>query len=783
MPQFSELQWVEPQPVVVPEELADAVPGSPFLHEILIRRGLSDPSRARAFLDPDQYSPVPPTDFPDLLRAARRLEQAVRQGTVIGVWGDFDADGQTASAVLASALEQAGAQVRVHIPVRADESHGVNVTGLEAMLAAGAGLVVTCDTGISAHEAGAFLASKGVEWIITDHHLLPETLPPAYAIVNPQRLPEGHPARGLSGVATAYLLAARLLEDGFSMDSTHLLDLVALGSIADQAPLTGDMRCWVQRGLRQMHTGERLGLQVMCQLAELDISQITEDQIGFILAPRLNAIGRLADAAPAVELLTTRNRERAVEIATQLEEFNARRRQATEDVFASAMSMLDQDRTLQEGSILILSGENWPGGVVGIVASRLVDRFHKPAILFSAPPGEPARGSARSVEGVDITAALAEQKEMLLSFGGHAMAAGCSLDRERILEFRRRMEPVIGRALRLAPPPTRLPIDAYFNLSHIDLALLEDLDRLAPFGTGNPAPVYAARGVEVVSSAPVGRTREHLQVSVIDHSGVQQRAIWWRGTGSNLPEGSFELAFHARPTNYRGQRQVQMEWVASRPLAAAARPAILRKPAVEVLDRRDLYTLEQVNAFFSDNPGVQLWLEGVPRSRNHGVDRFHLEAHECLAIAFLPPDLRLLREALVKTGALKVILLGFWPLKDKNRTKTFLEHLGGLVKYALRTRDGRLSLLELAAATALSSESIRFGLQWLAAHGDISIEQNGDDVWLALSGGKPDAARQIETEALLRQTLEESSAFRSYLLRADVETFIAGLAPMGGRSR
>ena len=424
--------------------LQSAIGGHPLVAQILAQRGCADAATARAFLDPSLYAPASSLELPDMARAVARLAQAIDQGETIGVWGDFDVDGQTATALLVSALRSLGARVIYHIPVRAEEGHGVNLPRLQQLIAQGIDLLLTCDTGVAAHEAVAFAHQQGIDVVITDHHELPAVLPAAYAVVNPKRLPPAHPLSALPGVGVAYKLIEELLGQlGRSDASRQYLDLAALGIVADLAVQTGDTRYLLQRGLAELRQTQRLGLQVMLRNAELSRENLSEEHIAFALAPRLNALGRLGDANPIVEFLTTADLSRASVLATQLEGLNAQRQLFTSQVFQAAMAQIERDPSLAEQAALVLAHPAWPAGVIGIVASQLVERFRRPTVLIAAPPGELARGSARSVEGCNITAAIAAQANLLAGYGGHPMAAGLTIAAEHIPEFRRRLSQTV----------------------------------------------------------------------------------------------------------------------------------------------------------------------------------------------------------------------------------------------------------------------------------------------------------------------------------------------------
>ena len=364
--------WLEPQEISVPAEMTALVGGHPLVAQTLARRGIHTPEAARSFLDPDHYQPASPTELPGLAAAASRLAGAVQQHESICVWGDFDVDGQTATTVLVSTLRALGAEVTFHIPVRDRESHGVNLPVLREIIARGVKVILTCDTGITAHEAADNACQQGVDFIITDHHDLPPTLPEAVAIVNPKLLPDNHALGTLPGVGVAYKLAEELcnLMRPLSFQASSLVDLAALGIVADIAVQTGEARYLVQRGLEMLRKTDRPGLKALMESAELNPAWMTEEHIGFVIAPRMNALGRLADANLSVEFLTTQDLGRARVIATMLEGLNARRQLLTSQVFQAAQAQIEREPALLDDPVLVLWQPSWPAGVIGIVASR-----------------------------------------------------------------------------------------------------------------------------------------------------------------------------------------------------------------------------------------------------------------------------------------------------------------------------------------------------------------------------------------------------------------------------
>lgn len=756
-------RWHNPAPLDDSLSLPDL---HPLVGQMLIRRRLDSPEAARAFLDPDLYSPSPASALPGMDAAVERISSAIRAKESICIWGDFDVDGQTSTTVLVQTLQSLGADVTWHIPVRAKESHGVNIENLARVIAAGAKLIVTCDTGITAHEAVEYAKSRGVDMVITDHHDLPPDLPDTAAVVNPKLLPPEHPLATLAGVGVAYKLAEALLA---GVSPSNLLDLVALGLVADLAILTGDARYLVQKGLYALRNTQRLGLKVMMELAELNANHLTEEHIGFIFGPRLNALGRLGDANPAVELLTTSDPARARVLATQLEGLNAQRKLLCDQVQQAAESQLRADPALLAQPVIVLAHPSWPGGVIGIVASRLVDRYRRPAILFSAAPGEPARGSARSIDGLNITAAITEQQDILLNFGGHPMAAGLSLEQDKLPEFRRRLGRSVEKLLGgNQHAEAERYIDGWIALDEADLNLAEQIEKLAPFGPGNEKLVLASRNLVLKSSSQLGRNKDHLKLIVEDEDGSQQSVLWWDGGREELPSGKFDLAYTLRASNWRGLREAQLEFVDFRIVEAAHVELSSKKP--EVVDHRGVENPQTLLATVHGLPSTVIWAEGEHKKQVHGADRNTLAPAHTLIVWTTPPSREEFKAALETVHPERVLFFAIDPGMDD--VKTFIERLAGLVKFTLAKRAGRTSYAELAAATAQKVAAVRLGLEWLTKRGQMAMESDAGSELVLTAGGPADESAALTVESRLRALLNETSAFREHFQKADVKTLL-----------
>ena len=754
-------RWINPPLVQIPASFLDLnLPA--LIAQTLVRRGIQTPDSARAFLHPDA---TPSTPFPNIEPAIERILEAIRNNEQICVWGDFDVDGQTSTALLVQTLQALGADITYYIPIRGKESHGVHIESLKPILDNGAKLILTCDTGITAHEAVNYCNSRGVDVVITDHHDLGETLPNAKVIVNPKLLPVEHTLANLAGVGVAYKLAEALL--AFSNQplavSESLLDLVALGLIADVALLKGETRSLAQKGIQTLRETNRLGLKAISDLSNTSLELLTEETIGFTFAPRLNALGRLSDANPAVELLITKDPARARVLATQIEGLNAQRRLLTSQVHEAAEAQLREHPDLLTEPAIVLSHPNWPGGVVGIVANRLVDRYHKPAFLLTESEDGILRGSARSVEGLHVTEAITANKDLLTSFGGHPMAAGVSLQKENLTSFRRGLgkaiEKQLGQIVREEPS---LQIDAWLELNEIDLELADSIEMLAPYGAGNPKLTLASRGVKMKSVSAIGKGKEHLRLTVEDSGGNTQNILWWSGAGEDLPEAgsTFDIAYSLRATTFRGEKQVSLQFEEFR--VTDEKPIEVQSTELEVRDMRLQPSLLNLQ------PSTLIWAEGPDRAA--GTPRHELQQADELSIYTTPPSPAVLRQVLDVVKPKLVYVFGIPPAEEK--PDEFLSHLAGMAKYVINHKKGKASIRELASATAQRESVVRIGLEWLAAGGHVSILR--EDEALTLSGGDGEANQYVQKElyVAVKGILEETAAYRSHFAKADINNLM-----------
>jgi single-stranded-DNA-specific exonuclease len=541
-----------------------------------VTRGLADAERAKSFLRPRLEDLHPPESMRDLDRAAVRILAAVSAGETILVHGDYDVDGVASAALLTLWIQRLGGTAVPFVPHRTRDGYDLGESGIRAARAAGATLLVTCDSGILAHDAVAAARGAGIEVIVTDHHTPGETLPPAFAVVNPSRSDCDYPEASLCGSGVVFKLCQRLgALAGIPADELwpHL-DLVALATVADLVPLVGENRILVKFGLRYLSHTTKPGLRALLDLCGLGSGHaIGASQIGFVLAPRINAAGRMEHAESALRLLLTDDPAEARRLAESLDLENGRRRDEDRETLADALDRLARDFDPDRDFGVVIAGEGWHPGVIGIVASRVVERIHRPAVLV-ALDGEKGRGSARSIPDVHLFEALDRTRAHLLRFGGHRQAAGLDIAREALPAFRAAFNESVREQLAGRLPRPRVGGDLALSLSGADPELHRLVEHLGPFGVGNPRPVFWARGVRVVGSARVVGSG-HLKLRL----GEEDRELDAIGFGmapriapGSLGAGAVDVLFHLQENDYRGSRSLQARLLDLRPSESAARP-------------------------------------------------------------------------------------------------------------------------------------------------------------------------------------------------------------------
>jgi single-stranded-DNA-specific exonuclease len=551
--------WRLPAPLPPLENDLHGLPAE--LVAVMRRRGHGDDASLAALLDPPD-PPDPHSHFPDLERAVSRLAAAARTGETVAICGDYDADGMTSTALLSGLLEHLGACPQPAIPSRQDEGYGLNRSMVERLAAGGAGLLITVDNGVSALEALERARELGLEVILTDHHTLPETPPPCLALLHPAVTPPGSPYRGLAGVGLAYVLASALAQHLARRDGLEMaLELFCIGTIADMAPLHGVNRRWLRQGLPLLPHTRLAGLRALIRLAGLEEAPIDAETVGFQLAPRLNAVGRLGDPLIVVELLTTSDPRRALDLARECDALNRERRELCQALEAEAMALLDADGPKRPAFVL-LAQSHWHHGVIGIVAARLVERLGRPVALLGGDRDGRLRASVRAPRGFAVDQALTACAALLERHGGHAAAGGFTVAAENLAAVQARLEDLAQSWLASHPEGPMVEPEALLRLERIDLAFWRELQRLGPFGVGHPMPVFWSVGCAVKREK---RLRGgHLQL-LLSQDNTERQAMAWRWE-SDLPQASkVDVAYRLRHDSWQGEQRLLLDLLAIRP--------------------------------------------------------------------------------------------------------------------------------------------------------------------------------------------------------------------------
>jgi len=546
--------------------LADALDIPPILAHLLVQRGYADPAAAEAFLNPSIEGLSSPFTLTGMREAVSRIEQARDKGEPVLVFGDYDVDGITGSALLASSLRAYGCkEVTADLPVRLETGYGIDPSHVQQAYEKGFKLIITVDNGISAHAAAEHARSIGVDLIITDHHALPRSLPAAAAIINPKQDGPDHPAYEIAGCAVAGKLAQALL------GTMPALDLVALGTIADIVPLRGESRAFAAAGLARMRTHPRLGIDHLMRKGKIKPADLTATNVAFQIAPRINAGGRLGDAKRGLHLLLEESPQKAHELARSLEEANLDRREIEKIMFEEAIQRVGKSIPPERLGI-VLGRKGWHTGVLGIVASRVQRRYYRPVFLIGFDGTGLGRGSGRSIIECNLVEALDACSDLLEEYGGHHQAAGVTIKQENLEAFAERFEGAVRTQVGAAPLMPRLAIDAQISLRQVEPALKAALDRLEPIGHENRAPVFCAMGVEIVPDSLRVLKESHLKLVLRD----EQTAISAIGFGMADKEeaianaGAVDAAFTLEWDSFRGGQSLQLMLKDIRPALGSA---------------------------------------------------------------------------------------------------------------------------------------------------------------------------------------------------------------------
>lgn len=563
-------QIAVPNPEQV-EQLIKATKLPPLIAQVIINRGIKTSNAIEIYLSPEaQTLPSPLEEFPDLEISVKLLKDAITTEKKIAICGDYDADGMTSTALLLRALTHLGAHVHYKIPNRMKDGYGINEHIVEACANEGVGLILTVDNGITAYEPIQRAVKLGLSVIITDHHNLPEKLPPADAILNPKLLRETSPYCGLAGVGVAYILAVTIAQSFGLLKGLvdPLLELFTLGTIADLVPLVGVNRRWLKRGLRKLPHSKLAGVQALMQVTGISEEQkkLKPDDIAFRLGPRINAVGRIGEPQIAIELLTTDDPKIALERAMQCEQINSKRKSICEKIELEAIHLIEDTPILwKRDRVLVVIKSQWHHGVIGIVASRLVERYGVPVFIgtYEENSGK-IRGSARGIKEFNIVEGLDFCQDILEKYGGHKAAGGFSLSASKLEAFKERLSIFAHQCLKTKHLKPLVIIDAQANFQQLTSNLYQSIDQLQPLGIGNPFPIFWTPSIYIIKQRIVGKNHIKLVISQHDYNQAEIDAIAWRwGEYFPLPK-RVDIAYKLTENDWNGNSKIELDIVGIR---------------------------------------------------------------------------------------------------------------------------------------------------------------------------------------------------------------------------
>ena len=534
----------------------------PAIAQVLVRRGIDTPQRLSALVDPPHKLPYDPLRITGMDIALKRLYAAVNNGERVGIFGDFDVDGITGTAIISEGLTSLGVPVTPYLPHRVDEGHGLSNAAIDTMSQQGVTLIVTVDTGITSFEEVDYAKSLGVDVIITDHHLPHDGVPNAVTSLNP-KLPGGdYPFFELCGAGIGFKLVQGLFEFYGQPWDPGLLELAALGTIADLVPLLDENRYLVREGLRELANTRRPGLRALYSSARVDPDEITAETVSFQIAPRLNSAGRMGDPMDSFKLLTTTSPEEAGALTHKLESLNMERRAASEEAYVIADQLVEDLGELPP--LLVISDERFLRGVAGLIAGRLVDRHRRPAVVFVVE-GEYSVASGRSIPEFNIVAAMESCEDLLVRFGGHSQAAGLTVATKDIPQLKSRLEAYSAESLETQSLIRTVEIDAEISFDELDETMIRWINDLEPYGPGNPRPVFASMGVKVLETFHMGREQQHLRLRV-EMNGARFTALAFNQADKWQPNTEFaDLAFTVMNDSFRGKGAIALRLLDFKP--------------------------------------------------------------------------------------------------------------------------------------------------------------------------------------------------------------------------
>lgn len=775
------------------EKITDACNGNLLLSKLLLNRGVNTEEKVRNFLNPMKAPLSSPDVFTDIEKVCKRIKKSVENGEKITVYGDFDSDGITSTALLYLTLKHIGANVDYYLPDRATESHGLNTKALVKLISKNkTKLIITVDCGISNINEVNFANGFKTDVIITDHHEAPEILPNAFAIINPKannsivpnlEISEIESLNYLAGAGVSFKLACKLLDIYNKQDFVHeILPLAAVGTIGDIVELIGENRSIVSMGLELIKNGRNQGICELLKTSGLtNMSQITSENIAFSIVPRINAAGRLESPETAMKVLTENDPEIITENVKKLNDLNTLRQQLCEETFNEAVELYNKT---QNNSAIILFNENWHIGIIGIVASKLVETYNKPSLLMTKDANNPniIRCSCRSIEGINIHTVLSQHKEMFEGFGGHRMAAGLSFDETKIkfTDLKNILEKSFKEASEgLDTNKIKVYADMELDVENITPELTETIKMLEPFGTANPSPLFVMKNLKLQSIKFMGQNNNHLKIFANKNNSNNIECIKWNTSEFDVPINSdIDILFSPRVNEFNGNTIIQL-------ILNDVHSEYIKykkdEKNIKILDHRNKKNiLVQVLDFLNTTKkDTAIYLENDNIIKKSGISDdikekiFNLKSipdkKEQLMFFDCPNALEDFCEILKKTKPEIIHLMNFG-IEEIN-VQTLITKLSGMIKYAIKNLNGETDIERVAKALNVDYETIECALNLLENENVISIKVQNENICIISDIKIIELSKLKENElySILEENLKNTNLFKDFYINAEYD--------------
>ncbi|RCW49226.1 MULTISPECIES: single-stranded-DNA-specific exonuclease RecJ [unclassified Halanaerobium] len=731
--------------------------GNKKIASLLIKRGFSSLSDVKSYINPEYYDAADCEEFPDLMNAAQFIIDRIEKNKKILIYGDYDVDGITSTSILTGGLSDLTENVYYHIPDRFKEGYGLNRDVIEAY-SDRVDLIISCDCGITNHKEVEFARKMGLEIVITDHHELPEKLPNADYVLSPRLLPENHRAYWLPGAGMAFFLLKALYKKlGLSGKEKEYYDLLLLAIIADVVPLVGENRYLYQIGLKYLKNTDRIGLKTLYKELNISAGDINEQVLGFQLGPVLNSPGRMDDAAKGLKLLLTDSKIEAAELTAELIDINRRRKTITSEIVKDL-----ENNMSTEQRALIRYNPDWHQGVIGIAAGRISENYNIPTVLMTKnKTGELITASARSVEGVNINEIIKQCSDLLVKYGGHAAAAGFSLKPSQLEKLKIRLNQLLNCSMINLSSSYKPKADIELKFNEIDEDFYSKLRMMAPFGEANPEPIFSVNGIKIISSRIIAENHKKFVLS----DGLNHfTALWWWADEVKIKE-KIRVLYTLNENIYNGSRSLQLE---IKSLIETETEKIKKEKSADIkLEVRD-FRNKNIKDAEAGKEGTAYFLEGRTEENIYPlINRFYYKKAKCIAFLSIPPSADILAEAVVMTGAEYIEI--YSAAENIKNIEEFIKKLTAMIKYVFVNENRIFSIEKAALFLSEQENTVRRGIDYLSGRGFIDYEYLDYNNLVVSKNGIERPSKTRIAWKYLNKLLEESRAFRRYILSADTE--------------